>query len=180
MTSAAQPIDSRDARPTTLGELRASGHASRSVKEEIRGNLLTALRERRPRFPGIVGFDETVLPQLERALLAGHDLVLLGERGQGKTRLARTLVSLLDPWTPYITGSELREHPYHPITAHSRALVAEQGDELPISWLPAAERYAEKLATPDTSIGDLIGDIDPVKVAAGRSLGDPQTVHYGL
>src|SRR5882757_9454922 len=164
----------------TLGELRASGHVARSVKAELRANLLTLLAAGGPRFAGIIGFDETVLPQLERALLAGHDLVLLGERGQGKTRLARTLVSLLDPWTPYITGSELREHPYHPLTAHSRQLVADAGDELPISWLAADERYAEKLATPDTSIGDLIGDIDPVKVAAGRSLGDPQTVHYGL
>jgi magnesium chelatase subunit I len=165
---------------TTLGELRKLGHTYRPVKAELRANLTALLRGGGPRFAGIVGFDETVLPQLERALLAGHDLVLLGERGQGKTRLARTLTSLLDPWTPYITGSELREHPEAPITEHSRRRVAELGDDLPISWLAAEDRYSEKLATPDTSIGDLIGDIDPVKVAAGRSLGDPETVHYGL
>jgi magnesium chelatase subunit I len=164
----------------TLGELRETGHVFRPIKAELRANLLARLAAGEPRFAGIVGFDDTVLPQLERALLAGHDMVLLGERGQGKTRLARTLVSLLDPWTPYITGSELREHPYAPISVHSHRLVTELGDELPISWAAADERYAEKLATPDTSIGDLIGDVDPVKVAAGRSLGDPQTVHYGL
>ncbi len=166
--------------PTTLGELRKLGHVHRPVKAELRENLIALLRAGTPRFPGIVGFDATVLPQLERALLAGHDLVLLGERGQGKTRLARTLTSLLDPWTPFITGSELHEHPEHPITPHSKAVADQAGDDLPISWLAATDRYAEKLATPDTSIGDLIGDIDPVKVAAGRSLGDPETVHYGL
>ena len=164
----------------TLGELRASGHQHRTFKAELRANLLSSLRTGGARFPGIVGFDETVLPALERALLAGHDLVLLGERGQGKTRLARTLTTLLDPWTPCIAGSALREHPYEPLTAHSKALVADAGDDLPITWLAAADRYAEKLATPDTSVGDLIGDIDPVKVAEGRSLGDPDTVHYGL
>ncbi|MGQ0843664.1 MAG: magnesium chelatase [Sporichthyaceae bacterium] len=164
----------------TLGELRALGHRYVPVKVELRRNLTALLRSGGPRFPGIVGFDATVLPQLERALLAGHDLVLLGERGQGKTRLARTLTSLLDPWTPYIAGSELREHPFEPVTPYGRALVAQAGEDLPISWLAAEDRYAEKLATPDTSIGDLIGDIDPVKVAAGRSLGDPETVHYGL
>ena len=164
----------------TVGELRASGHQHRSLKAELRSNLLESLRTGGERFRGIVGFDETVLPALERALLAGHDLVLLGERGQGKTRLARTLTTLLDPWTPYIAGSALREHPYEPLTSHSKALVAEAGDDLPIAWLAAADRYAEKLATPDTSVGDLIGDVDPVKVAEGRSLGDPETVHYGL
>ncbi len=164
----------------TVGELRATGHQHRTLKAELRANLLESLRTGGERFRGIVGFSETVLPALERALLAGHDLVLLGERGQGKTRLARTLTTLLDPWTPVIAGSALREHPYVPLTAHSRALVAEAGDDLPISWLAAADRYAEKLATPDTSVGDLIGDVDPVKVAEGRSLGDPETVHYGL
>ena len=164
----------------TVGELRASGHQHRALKAELRANLLEALRTGGDRFRGIVGFSETVLPALERALLAGHDLVLLGERGQGKTRLARTLTTLLDPWTPVIAGSALREHPYEPLTSHSRALVAEAGDDLPIAWLAAADRYAEKLATPDTSVGDLIGDVDPVKVAEGRSLGDPETVHYGL
>ena len=165
---------------TTLGSLRASGHELRSVKEEVRANLLDRLRSRKPRFPGIVGFDDTVLPELERALLAGHDVVLLGERGQGKTRLIRTLAGLLDEWTPGLAGSELHEHPYAPITPWGRRRVAELGDEAPVTWVHRSERYAEKLATPDTSVGDLVGDVDPVKVAEGRSLGDPETVHYGL
>ncbi|WP_331272930.1 sigma 54-interacting transcriptional regulator [Motilibacter deserti] len=167
-------------RAATLGALRATGHVHRTVKEEVRDNLLARMRTGQTRFPGIVGFDETVLPQLERALLAGHDLVLLGERGQGKTRLIRTLVELLDEWTPIIAGSEVREHPYMPITAASQRLVAEAGEDTPVEWVHRSERYGEKLATPDTSVGDLIGDIDPVKVAEGRRLGDPETVHYGL
>ncbi|HYG94415.1 MAG TPA: magnesium chelatase, partial [Nocardioides sp.] len=126
------------------------------------------------------GFEDTVFPQLERALIAGHDVVLLGERGQGKTRLLRTLVGLMDEWTPVISGSELGEHPYDPITHASRAAVAEHGDDLWVSWRHRSERYAEKLATPDTSVADLIGDVDPMKVAEGRSLGDPETIHFGL
>lgn len=144
----------------TLGELRASGHVQRSVKEELRENLLA--------------------PQLERALIAGHDVVLLGERGQGKTRLLRTLGLLLDEWTPVIEGSELGEHPYEPITPASIRRAKELGDDLPIAWRHRSERYSEKLATPDTSVADLIGDVDPVKVAEGRSLGDPETIHFGL
>jgi magnesium chelatase subunit I len=173
---------------TTLGELRtlaadpAFAHfaAAETVKQEIRRNLLVRLAAGEPSFPGILGFGDTVVPQVERALLAGHDIVLLGERGQGKTRLARTLTGLLDPWTPVVLGSELREHPLHPITAGTRRILTDLGDATPISWLARADRYGEKLATPDTSVGDLIGDIDPVKVAEGRSLGDPETVHYGL
>jgi magnesium chelatase subunit I len=152
----------------------------RVVKAEIRQNLIARLAAGLPSLPGIVGFDDTVVPEVERALLAGHDLVLLGERGQGKTRLIRTLVGLLDEWTPVIAGSELNEHPYAPITPASRRLLAELGDDLPVSWKHRSERYGEKLATPDTSVGDLIGDVDPIKVAEGRSLGDPETVHYGL
>ena len=166
--------------PRTAGELRAAGHQPRSVKAEIRANLLTALRAGRNPWPGIVGFDRTVLPQLERALLAGHDIVLLGERGQGKTRLLRTLTGLLDEWTPVIQGSELGEHPLDPITPASIRRAAELGDDLPVAWRHRSERYAEKLATPDTSVGDLVGDVDPVKVAQGRSLGDPETIHFGL
>jgi magnesium chelatase subunit I len=166
--------------PRTLGELRAAGHEFRTVKEELRDNLLDRLRSGAPRFPGIVGYDDTVLPEVERALLAGHDMVLLGERGQGKTRLIRGLIDLLDEWTPFITGSELHEHPYLPLTPASRRLAAETGDLLPISWLHKSERYGEKLATPDTSVGDLIGDVDPIKVAEGRALGDPDTIHFGL
>jgi magnesium chelatase subunit I len=165
---------------TTLGELRASGHVHRVVKAEIRQNLIARLAAGLPSLPGIVGFDDTVVPEVERALLAGHDLVLLGERGQGKTRLIRTLTGLLDEWTPVIAGSELNEHPYAPITPASRRLAATLGDELPVTWKHRSERYGEKLATPDTSVGDLIGDVDPIKVAEGRSLGDPETVHYGL
>ncbi|MFB9906897.1 ATP-binding protein [Allokutzneria oryzae] len=166
--------------PRTLGELKSSGYQSRDVKTEIRHNLLTALRGGTEVWSGIVGFDHTVLPQLERALLAGHDAVLLGERGQGKTRLLRSLVALLDEWTPVIEGAELPEDPLDPITPASRRRAAELGDQLPVAWLHRSQRYAEKLATPDTSVGDLVGDVDPVKVAEGRSLGDPETIHFGL
>ncbi|SDH18966.1 magnesium chelatase subunit I [Rhodococcus triatomae] len=146
----------------------------------MRANLLDALRAGRDPWQGIVGFDDTVLPQLERALIAGHDVVLLGERGQGKTRLLRTLPLLLDEWTPVIEGSELGEHPYDPIAPASIRRAAELGDDLPVAWRHRSERYAEKLATPDTSVADLVGDVDPVKVAEGRSLGDPETIHFGL
>jgi len=165
---------------TTLGELRASGHRYRTVKHEVRDNLIAALAADRRRFPGIVGFDETVLPELERALLAGHDIVLLGERGQGKTRLIRSLTHLLDEWAPVVAGCEINDHPYAPTCAACRASRARLGDALPVGWRHRADRYGEKLATPDTSVGDLIGDVDPIKVAEGRTLGDPETVHYGL
>ena len=166
--------------PTTLGALRASGHEHKPIKVELRDNLLARLAAGQSAFPGILGFDDTVLPQVERALLAGHDIVLLGERGQGKTRLIRTLVGLLDAWTPVLAGSELNEHPYAPISVWGQRLVAEQGDATPVRWKSRQDRYGEKLATPDTSVGDLIGDVDPIKVAEGRTLGDPETVHYGL
>ncbi|GAA3837833.1 sigma 54-interacting transcriptional regulator [Sphaerisporangium flaviroseum] len=164
----------------TLHDLRESGHTYRTVKAEIRENLLARLRSGAPRFPGIVGFDDTVLPHLERALLAGHDLVLLGERGQGKTRLIRTVTGLLDEWTPVIDGCEINDHPYAPACVRCVRLAAEQGHDLPIAWKHRDDRYGEKLATPDTSVGDLIGDVDPIKIAEGRTLGDPETVHYGL
>jgi magnesium chelatase subunit I len=166
--------------PRTLGELRAAGHPYRTVKEELRANLLAQMRAGAPRFGGIVGFDHTVLPEVERAILAGHDMVLLGERGQGKTRLIRSLVELLDEWTPVIPGSELNEHPLHPITPASRQRVEAAGDDQPVSWLHRSARYGEKLATPDTSVADLVGDVDPIKVAQGRTLGDPETIHFGL
>jgi len=164
----------------TLGELRASGHQFRSVKDEVRQNLLARLRAGEDPFPGILGFGETVLPHLERALIAGHDVILLGERGQGKTRLIRTLTGLLDEWSPVVTGCEINDHPYAPVCTRCRRLAAELEEDLPVSWHHRSERYGEKLATPDTSVGDLIGDIDPVKVAEGRTLGDPETIHYGL
>jgi magnesium chelatase subunit I len=164
----------------TAREIKAEGYVARSVKEEIRNNLLTVLRAGDDAFPGIVGFDDTVLPELQRALLAGHDLVLLGERGQGKTRLMRTLANLLDEWQPVVQGCEIHDDPLNPICVRCRALAAELGDDLPITWRHRDDRYGEKLATPDTSVGDLVGDIDPTKVAEGRLLGDPETVHYGL
>ena len=165
---------------STAGELRASGHVHKSLRAEIRDNLLGALREGRDPWPGLHGFEDTVIPQLERALIAGHDIVLLGERGQGKTRLLRTLVGLLDEWTPVISGSELGEHPYDPITVFSKQAVEAYGDDMRITWVHRSQRYTEKLATPDTSVADLIGDVDPMKVAEGRSLGDPETIHFGL
>src|SRR5215213_1221297 len=166
--------------PATLGQLRAAGYAPRSVKTELQSNVLARLRAGQTAFPGIVGFDDTVLPELEAALLAGHDLVLLGERGQGKTRVMRTVAGLLDEWTPEVAGCEIHDEPTAPVCVRCRALAADAGDDLPISWRHRDDRYTEKLATPDTSVGDLIGDVDPVKVAQGRTLGDPETVHYGL
>ncbi|MFC6286313.1 magnesium chelatase [Nocardioides sp. GCM10027113] len=166
--------------PCTVGELRAGGHVHKHVRQEIRDNLLARLAAGEDPWPGLHGFDDTVVPQLERALIAGHDVVLLGERGQGKTRLLRTLVGLLDEWTPVIAGSDLGEHPYDPVSPESLRRAAELGDELPVAWRHRDERYAEKLATPDTSVADLIGDVDPMKVAEGRTLGDPETIHFGL
>jgi magnesium chelatase subunit I len=167
-------------KPVTLGELSVSGYVTRRIKAELRDNLIQRLRAGSTAFPGIVGFDETVLPELESAILAGHDLVLLGERGQGKTRLMRTVAGLLDEWSPKVAACEIHDDPYAPVCLRCRVLAAEMGNELPIEWRHRDERYTEKLATPDTSVGDLIGDVDPVKVAQGRTLGDPETVHYGL
>jgi magnesium chelatase subunit I len=151
------------------------------VRAELRENLLARLAAgMEPRFPGIVGFDETVLPQVERAVLAGHDIVFLGERGQGKTRMIRTLVGLLDEWTPMIVGCEINDHPFAPACVTCRGRLHARGDALEVGWLHRDARFGEKLATPDTSVGDLIGDVDPVKIAEGRTLGDPETVHYGL
>jgi magnesium chelatase subunit I len=165
---------------STVGELRASGHQQKSLREELRDNLLARLAAGDDPWPGLHGFDDTVIPQVERALIAGHDIVLLGERGQGKTRLLRSLVGLLDEWSPVISGSEIGEHPYEPVTVTSKQAAATYGDDLRVSWRHRDERYAEKLATPDTSVADLIGDVDPMKVAEGRSLGDPETIHFGL
>jgi magnesium chelatase subunit I len=165
---------------TTVGELRASGYEDRTVKQELRANLLAKLDRDEELFPGILGFDETVLPGLERGILAGHDLILLGERGQAKTRLVRTVVNLLDDTIPAIEGCEVNDHPFRPICARCRALVASEGDAVPVTWIAADQRYSEKLATPDTSVADLIGDVDPIRVAEGRYLGDELTIHYGM
>ena len=166
--------------PNDLAGLLASGYQARTVKQELQENLLTRLREGHVTLPGIVGFEDTVGPQVERALLAGHDFVLLGERGQGKTRLIRSLIGLLDEWMPVVEGCEINDEPTAPVCARCRRLASELGDALPISWRHRSERYGEKLATPDTSVGDLVGDVDPIKVAEGRTLGDPETIHFGL
>src|SRR4051812_16650607 len=167
-------------RAGTLGELRASGWESRPVKDEVRANALARIAAGKPLVDGIIGFDDTVLPQLENALLAGHDVIFLGERGQAKTRIIRSLVSLLDEWTPTIAGSEINDDPYAPVSQHARLLVAERGEDTPIEWVHRERRFGEKLATPDTSIADLIGEVDPIKVAEGRYLADELTIHYGL
>ncbi|MGZ4214282.1 MAG: sigma 54-interacting transcriptional regulator [Actinomycetota bacterium] len=167
-------------RPSTLAELVASGWRDRSVKDELRENFVARVRAGEPLFSGIVGYEETVIPALERAILAGHDIIFLGERGQAKTRLIRTLVSLLDEEIPVIAGCEVNDSPFRPICAHCRALIAERGDSTLIAWMPRDRRYAEKLATPDTSVADLIGDVDPIRVAEGRYLSDELTIHYGL
>ncbi len=166
--------------PATLGELRESGWRSRTVKEELRANLVARLGAGASVFPGIVGYDDTVIPAIENAILAGQDIVFLGERGQGKTRLARLLVSLLDEWLPVVRGGELNDDPFAPISAAARALVAEGGDVTPIEWISRERRYAEKLATPDITIADLIGEVDPIRVAEGRYLSDELTLHFGL
>jgi magnesium chelatase subunit I len=164
----------------TIGQLKASGWKSRSVKEEIRENSVTRIRAGLPLSESILGYDDTVMPQLHNALLAGHDIVFLGERGQGKTRIIRSLTGLLDEWMPIVAGSEINDDPYHPVSRHGRDLVAEYGDDTPITWVHREDRYGEKLATPDTSIADLIGEVDPIKVAEGRYLSDELTLHFGL
>ena len=165
---------------TTLGQLKASGWVSRSVKEEIRSNAVQRIRASEPLTASILGYDDTVMPQLQNALLAGHDIVFLGERGQGKTRIIRSLTGLLDEWMPIVAGSEINDDPYAPVSRHARDVIAEQGDATPIAWVHRDDRYGEKLATPDTSIADLIGEVDPIKVAEGRYLSDELTLHYGL
>ena len=169
-----------DAQPRTLGELRERGYRSRSVKEELRSNLMTRLASEEPVFPGIVGYDETVIPSIENAILAGQDMCFLGERGQAKTRLARLLVGLLDEFVPVVAGGELNDDPLAPVSPAARELVTTEGDQAPIDWLPRDRRYTEKLATPDITIADLIGEVDPIKVAEGRYLADATTIHYGL
>jgi magnesium chelatase subunit I len=168
------------AKASTVGELKAEGYRPRSVKEEMRANLIRKLSAGEQLFPGIVGFEETVLPQLENAVLSGQDVIFLGERGQAKTRMARALIGLLDDEVPIIAGSEISDDPLEPISREARELLAEQADRTPIEWLPRDRRYGEKLATPDITIADLIGEVDPIKVAEGRYLSDELTIHYGL
>ncbi|MBV8295279.1 MAG: sigma 54-interacting transcriptional regulator [Acidimicrobiia bacterium] len=167
-------------RPATLGQLRESGWESIPVKEEVRRNAAAKVKAGEPLFPGVLGYEDTVLPQLENALLAGHDVIFLGERGQAKTRMIRTLTELLDEWMPVVAGSEINDDPYSPVSKYGRDLVREHSDETPIEWVHRDTRFGEKLATPDTSIADLIGEVDPIKVAEGRYLSDELTLHYGL
>ena len=167
-------------RPATLGALRESGYEVLPVREEMRRNLIVKLEEGEDVFPGIVGFDETVIPQVENAILAGQDIILLGERGQAKSRIIRMLTSLLDEWTPVIEGAEIPENPFAPITAQGREIVTKDGEDTAINWLHRDARYGEKLATPDITIADLIGEVDPIKIAEGRYLSDELTIHYGL
>ena len=166
--------------PSTLGELKKSGWESVSVKEEIRRNAIARIGSGDELFPGVLGYEETVLPQLENALLAGHDVIFLGERGQAKTRMIRAMTELLDEWMPIVEGSEINDDPFDPVSKHARDLIDEMGDDTPISWVHRDARFGEKLATPDTSIADLIGEVDPIKVAEGRYLSDELTLHYGL
>ncbi|MDE3007550.1 MAG: sigma 54-interacting transcriptional regulator [Acidobacteriota bacterium] len=166
--------------PRTLGALRASGYESRSVRDELRRNLEARLASGQPLSSAVLGYEDTVLPQLETALLAGHDVILLGERGQAKTRMIRSLVELLDEWLPIVEGSDVRDDPYAPISAYGIDTVRERGDDTPIAWVHRQQRFAEKLASPDTSMADLIGEVDPIKVAGGLFLDDPKALSYGL
>ena len=166
--------------PTTIGTLRASGWQSLPVKEELRRNAVKRIAAGLPLFEGVLGYEDTVMPQLENALLAGHDVIFLGERGQAKTRIIRSLTGLLDEWMPIIAGSEINDDPYNAVSRHARELVATHGEDTPIAWVHSSDRYGEKLATPDTSVSDLIGEVDPIKVAEGRYLSDELTIHYGL
>jgi magnesium chelatase subunit I len=164
-----------------LGQLKASGYRPQSIKEELRSNLISQLKAKRPVFSGIWGYEETVIPDLERAILAGHDINFLGLRGQAKTRLARLMVNLLDEYVPVVEGSELNDDPLHPISRHGKDLIKEKGDEAPVSWLHRQDRYTEKLATPDVSIADLIGDVDPIKAATLKlPYSDERVIHFGL
>jgi magnesium chelatase subunit I len=166
--------------PLTIGSLRASGWQSFPVKEELRRNAVKRIAAGLPLFEGVLGYEDTVMPQLENALLAGHDVIFLGERGQAKTRIIRSLTGLLDDWMPIIAGSEINDDPFNAVSRHARELVATHGDDTPIAWVHSSDRYGEKLATPDTSVSDLIGEVDPIKVAEGRYLSDELTIHYGL
>lgn len=167
--------------PQTLGELKKSGYRSRSIKDEMRANLIEKLKKKETVFPGILGFDTTVLPDIERAILSRHNILLLGLRGQAKTRIARQLTNLLDEYIPAVAGSELNDDPLHPISRFAKDLVAAKGDDTPIDWIHRDDRYVEKLATPDVSVADLIGDVDPIKAAALKiPYSDERVIHFGL
>ena len=166
---------------STLGALKASGYRSRSVKDELRGNLIAKLRAGDDVFPGVLGYDRSVIPQVQNALLARHDMILLGLRGQAKSRIVRLLAGLMDEWLPIVEGSEINDDPLAPVSKFARDLVAEAGDDTPVTWIDRHARYGEKLATPDTSIADLIGDIDPIKAATQKlTYADEEVIHFGI
>jgi len=167
-------------RATTLAQLKASGYRPRTTREEMRLNLLARLRNGERVFPGIIGYDDTVIPEVENAILSGHHIVFLGERGQGKTRIIRQLIELLDAAVPAVRGCEINDDPLRPVCASCRRRVAELGDALEIEWVERDRRYGEKLATPDVTIADLIGEIDPVKIAEGRYMSDEEAIHFGI
>jgi magnesium chelatase subunit I len=166
--------------PTTIGELKTSGYRVRPLREEMRDNLLNIIESKKEIFPGIVGYSQTVIPQIENAIIAGQDMIFLGERGQAKSRVMRQMVNLMDEKVPVIAGCEINDNPYNPICKRCRELVRQKGDATEISWMTRDERFGEKLATPDVTMGDLIGDVDPIKLAEGRYLSDELTIHYGL
>ncbi|WP_298384796.1 sigma 54-interacting transcriptional regulator [Ferrimicrobium sp.] len=166
--------------PLTLGDLVDSGYQPRTIREEIRANVFARIRSNTPIIEGMVGYEDTVLPELERALVIGHDIILLGERGQGKTRIIRSIRHLLDEWIPVVEGSPLNEDPLRPILPRTIERLKQEGPKTPVAWLAPDARFSEKLATPDTTIADLIGEVDPIKVAEGRYLADADTIHYGL
>jgi magnesium chelatase subunit I len=167
-------------KPATIGQLKASEYRVLTVREEMRKNLIDKLRRGETPFPGVIGYEDTVIPQVETAILAGHDIIFIGERGQAKSRLIRSLVNLLDEEVPVIKGGELNDNPYSPVTKYCRELVERYGDDTEIEWIGREARYSEKLATPDVSVADLIGEVDPIKVAEGRYLSDELTIHFGL
>lgn len=171
----------KTSRPTTVGDLKRNGFESRSVKDEMRANLLRKLEAGETLFPGIVGYDDSVIPQVSNALLSRQNFILLGLRGQAKSRIIRNLVDLLDPEIPVLAGSEVNDDPLAPVSRYGRQLLAERGDDAPIAWITRDARFVEKLATPDVTIADIIGDLDPIRAArGGHVLADELTIHFGL
>ena len=166
---------------TTFGALKEYGYKSKSIKDELRQNLLEKIKSKEPAFEGIHGYENTVIPELERAILSKHNINFLGLRGQAKTRLARMMVNLLDEWLPVVEGSEINDDPFHPISRYAKELLKEKGDDTPISWVHRNDRFFEKLATPDVTVADIIGDVDPIKAANLKlSYADDRVIHYGM